>query len=48
MEDPSKSEVFSRFPKIMADKTALEFICDNFRVIVSTNMPPTSWTLCWI
>jgi chemotaxis protein MotA len=40
VEDPSKSEVFSRFPKIMADKTALEFICDNFRVIVSTNMPP--------
>jgi chemotaxis protein MotA len=40
VENPEKSEVFSRFPAILADKAVLNFICDNFRVIVSTNMPP--------
>lgn len=39
VEEPSKSEVFARFPTILADRPALDFICDNFRVIVSTNMP---------
>lgn len=40
VENPTQSEVFRRFPNILKDKSALDFICDNFRVIVSTNMPP--------
>ncbi len=40
IEDPGNSELFSRFPSVLQNKGALDFICDNFRVIVSTNMPP--------
>jgi chemotaxis protein MotA len=39
IEDPSKSETFSRFKTVASNHHALHFICDNFRVILSTNMP---------
>jgi chemotaxis protein MotA len=40
VENPDKSEVFSKFRTVTSNRHALDFICDNFRVIVSTNMPP--------
>lgn len=39
VENPAQSEVFKRFKSIMANKHTLEFICDNFRMILTTNMP---------
>jgi chemotaxis protein MotA len=40
IEDPTQSEVFKRFGTIISNHHALDFICDNFRVIISTNMAP--------
>jgi chemotaxis protein MotA len=39
IETPSQSEVFKRYKSIVSNKHTLEFICDNFRVILTTNMP---------
>jgi flagellar motor component MotA len=38
LEDPKKSEIFSRFKSILADKPFFEFIADNLMVIVTTDL----------
>jgi len=39
VENPAQSEVFKRYKSIISNKHTLEFICDNFRMILTTNMP---------
>jgi chemotaxis protein MotA len=39
VENPTRSEVFTKFKSIVSNKHTLEFICDNLRVILTTNMP---------
>jgi chemotaxis protein MotA len=39
IETPTQSEVFKRYKSIVSNKHTLEFICDNFRMILTTNMP---------
>lgn len=38
IESPSESEIFSNYPRILADKILVEFITDYLRLIVSGNM----------
>ena len=40
IEDPKESSVFSKYPKILKDHHAIEFICDYLRIIVGGNMNP--------
>jgi chemotaxis protein MotA len=40
VENPAQSEIFKKFNTIISNHHALNFICDNFRVIITTNMPP--------
>ena len=40
VEDPEKSTIFTKFKTVMSNHHALAFICDNFRVIITTNMAP--------
>jgi len=40
IEEPLKSSIFKRFPKITADHHVLEFISDYLRLMVSGNMNP--------
>lgn len=40
IEDPSNSELFKRFPKILHDHHVMEFIADYLRIIVGGNMNP--------
>jgi len=40
VDKPEESEVFKKFPNVLADHHALAFICDNFRVIITSEMPP--------
>jgi len=40
IEDPKESAVFSKYPKILKDHHALDFICDYLRIIVGGNMNP--------
>ncbi len=40
IDDPSASEVFSSYPKILADHHIIDFICDYFRLMVGGNMNP--------
>lgn len=38
LDRPTQSLIFSRFPRVLEDKKLLNFIVDNFRVIISTNL----------
>lgn len=38
IENPRESEIFSNYPRILADKILVEFITDYLRLIVSGNM----------
>lgn len=38
IESPAESEIFSNYPRILADKVLVEFITDYLRLIVSGNM----------
>jgi chemotaxis protein MotA len=40
VEEPNESEIFKRYPKIMKDHHALEFICDYMRLMVGGSMNP--------
>jgi len=40
IEEPGESAVFSKYPKILKDHHALDFICDYLRIIVGGNMNP--------
>lgn len=37
VDNPAESEIFKRFPKIMADKDMTQFICDYCRLIIIGN-----------
>ncbi len=38
IDDPAASELFSKYPKILADHHILDFICDYLRMMVGGNM----------
>lgn len=40
VETPKKSPLFNKYPNIMKDHHLLDFICDNLKVIITTNVPP--------
>jgi chemotaxis protein MotA len=40
IETPVNSPLFANYKKLIANKKALDFICDNLKVIISSNMPP--------
>jgi len=40
IEDPNKSEIFKKYPKIMADHHMMEFITDCLRLISGGNLDP--------
>jgi len=40
IEEPAQSEIFKKYPKVMADHHALEFITDYLRLMVGGSMNP--------
>jgi chemotaxis protein MotA len=40
IENPSASSLFSKYENLLSNQKALDFICDNLKVIISSNMPP--------
>lgn len=40
IDDPEKSAIFSKYPKILKKHHVVEFICDYFRLIITANMQP--------
>jgi chemotaxis protein MotA len=40
VEDPKSSEIFGRYPNILADHELMEFICDYLRLAISGNTDP--------
>jgi chemotaxis protein MotA len=40
IEEPQQSEIFRKFPKILANHHALDFICDYLRLMVGGSMNP--------
>jgi chemotaxis protein MotA len=39
VDNPKQSAIFSSHESIVSDQQALDFICDNLRVIISTSLP---------
>src|SRR5580658_463639 len=39
VEEPSKSQVFSKYPKFLANHHAVHFICDTIRMSISGGVP---------
>jgi chemotaxis protein MotA len=37
---PQESSIFTQYPGFMHDKDAVDFLCDNFKVYISTGMEP--------
>lgn len=40
IENPKKSAVFSKYKTVLSNSHALDFICDNLKVMITSNMPP--------
>ena len=40
IEDPQKSDVFSKFPKFLRNQHAVEFLCDTLRMSISGGVEP--------
>ncbi len=40
IEAPVKSAIFSKYKTVMANHHIVDFICDNLKVMITTNMPP--------
>ncbi|MCX7913862.1 MAG: flagellar motor stator protein MotA [Thermodesulfovibrionales bacterium] len=40
VETPQKSPLFKKYPNILKDHHLIDFICDNLKVIITTNVPP--------
>ncbi len=40
IENPDKSAIFSKYSSVLANNIHLNFICDNLKVIITTNVPP--------
>jgi len=39
IETPAESPLFQKYKEILANKKAIDFICDNLKVIISSNLP---------
>jgi chemotaxis protein MotA len=39
VEDPHKSEIFSKYPAFLADHHAMAFLCDTIKIIITSNLP---------
>lgn len=44
LDEPEKSQVFSKYPKFLADHHALHFFCDTVRMAISGAWGRWSWT----
>jgi chemotaxis protein MotA len=40
VDEPEKSPLFSKYPRLLQDRHALDFICDTFRVYISGGVDP--------
>lgn len=40
VDEPANSPIFTNFPRLMAKPHLIEFMCDYFRLIITTNMQP--------
>lgn len=40
VDDPGASQIFTRYPQIMADEGLMEFLCDYLRLIIAGNSDP--------
>ncbi|MEO5359379.1 MAG: flagellar motor stator protein MotA [Nitrospirota bacterium] len=40
VEEPGKSPMFTKYKSVISNHHAMRFICDNLKVIITTNMPP--------
>jgi chemotaxis protein MotA len=40
VEQPDQSELFKKYPKIVAQHHAIEFICDTLRIVMAANISP--------
>ncbi len=40
IDHPDESEVFKKYPTVISSTSTVDFICDNFRTIISSNMTP--------
>jgi len=40
IETPEKSPIFQKYSSVMANHHALNFVCDNLKVIITANVPP--------
>lgn len=40
IETPAQSPLFSKYKSLISNHKAVDFICDNLKVIISSNMPP--------
>ncbi len=40
IENPQESPIFTKYPSILKNHHALDFICDNLKVIISANVTP--------
>jgi chemotaxis protein MotA len=40
IDHPDESEVFKKYPTVISSVSTVDFICDNFRTIISSNMTP--------
>jgi chemotaxis protein MotA len=38
-DKPAESAIFKAYPKLLANKPLLSFLCDNLRVMINTSMP---------
>ncbi len=40
IDHPDESEMFKKYPSVISSASTVNFICDNFRTIISSNMTP--------
>ena len=40
IEDPDKSSIFKKYPKVLHEHHAMEFLCDSLRLVLVGSVPP--------
>jgi chemotaxis protein MotA len=40
IEDPEKSSIFKKYPKVLHEHHAMEFLCDSLRLVLVGSVPP--------
>jgi chemotaxis protein MotA len=40
IEDPEKSAIFKKYPKVLHEHHAIEFLCDSLRLVLVGSVPP--------